>query len=206
MNINAHPCLQVNARKNAAKQPVVVVSGLPRSGTSMMMMMLKNAGLSLHIDGQRKQDIHNPNGYFETEETKDISCYTELFTGLETDVVKVISRFLPSLPATRNYRILFMRRPMDAVLKSQSLMAEDVSGEVRTEKDNQVLANVYHKHLEEILSFCSKRPNIDLLEVDYNGVLSSPQRWIETISEFIQLPLNKNEMLSAIQTKLNRNG
>jgi len=49
-----------------------IVSGLERSGTSLMMQILKASGIPVAYDETRKKDKNNPKGYFELEDGKII--------------------------------------------------------------------------------------------------------------------------------------
>src|ERR1039458_2751547 len=101
---------------------VTIVSGLPRSGTSLMMQMLEVGGLPVLSDGERKADTDNPNGYFEWERIKQLPKDPSLIAEAEGKVVKVISQLILSLPAGHDYRVIFMQRPLPEVLKSQEKM------------------------------------------------------------------------------------
>ena len=60
---------------------IAIVSGLPRSGTSLMMQMLAAGGMPVLSDGERQADTDNPKGYFEWERIKrlpkDPACIVE---------------------------------------------------------------------------------------------------------------------------------
>ena len=101
---------------------ITIVSGLPRSGTSLMMQMLESGGLPVLCDGERKADTDNPKGYFEWERIKQLPKDPSLIAEAEGKVVKVISQLILSLPADHDYRIVFMQRPLPEVLKSQDKM------------------------------------------------------------------------------------
>src|SRR5512136_2813877 len=105
-------------------EPVVVVSGLPRSGTSMLMKMLEAGGLTLVTDGQRTADEDNPKGYYEVERVKDLANETDRawLNAARGKGIKVISYLLKSLPADLNYKVLFIRRDLDEILASQKKM------------------------------------------------------------------------------------
>src|SRR5271163_4870234 len=101
---------------------IVIVSGLPRSGTSLMMQMLAAGGMPVLSDGERQADTDNPRGYLEWERIKQLPNDPQSIAAGEGKVVKVISRLLLALPAGPEYRIIFMERPLPEVLASQDQM------------------------------------------------------------------------------------
>ena len=105
-----------------ARDEIVVVSGLPRSGTSMMMKMLEAGGLTPLTDGQREADEDNLGGYYEFEQVKKMAQDSGWLEEARGKVVKVISRLLYDLPKTYHYRVIFMQRHLDEVLASQQQM------------------------------------------------------------------------------------
>src|SRR5208283_2868418 len=107
---------------------ITVVSGLPRSGTSMMMQMLVAAGLPILSDNVRKADVDNPRGYLEWEPISHIAYNPEIIAEAEGKAVKVVSNLLQHLPPTHDYKIIFMRRTLAEVIRSQDLMYEHRHG------------------------------------------------------------------------------
>src|SRR5215813_2579369 len=104
-------------------QPIIVVSGLPRSGTSMMMKMLAAGGLPVLVDAIRAADDDNPNGYFEFEPVKQLADgQNEWLTEAGGKVVKIISALLEYLPKSYHYKIIFMERELKEILASQQKM------------------------------------------------------------------------------------
>src|SRR5260370_20318317 len=101
---------------------ITIVSGLPRSGTSLMMQMLDAGGLPVLSDGERRADTDNPKGYLEWERIKQLPKDPSLIAEAEGKVVKVISQLILSLPSDHEYRIVFMQRPLPEALKSQEEM------------------------------------------------------------------------------------
>ena len=101
---------------------ITIVSGLPRSGTSLMMQMLAAGGMTALSDGERKADTDNPKGYLEWERIKQLPKQPDLIAEAEGKVVKVISQLILSLPDGHEYKVVFMQRPLPEVLKSQEEM------------------------------------------------------------------------------------
>ena len=107
-----------------ATEPITIVSGLPRSGTSMMMSMLQAGGRDLLVDGVRTADEDNPKGYFEFERVKQVATDRAWLPEAEGKVVKIITRLLFDLPTDRPYKVVFMRRRLEEVLASQAKMLD----------------------------------------------------------------------------------
>ena len=190
-------------RKTGTK-PIVIVSGLPRSGTSMMMKMLAEGGLPILTDEVRGADDDNPNGYFELETVRKLKEGN--FAWLkEADgkVVKVISALLENLPQQYSYKIIFMERALKEVLASQKKML-DHRGTISKVSDEEMEQQL-HKHLLAIRPWLVRQPNIDVLYVNYNALISKPEPVCERVEEFLESPLDQKKMLSVPTEKLYRN-
>jgi len=190
-------------RKTGTK-PIVIVSGLPRSGTSMMMKMLAEGGLPILTDEVRGADDDNPNGYFELETVRKLKEGN--FAWLkEADgkVVKVISALLENLPQQYSYKIIFMERALKEVLASQKKML-DHRGTISKVSDEEMEQQL-HKHLLAIRPWLVRQPNIDVLYVNYNALISKPEPVCERVEEFLGSPLDQKKMLSVPTEKLYRN-
>jgi hypothetical protein len=132
---------------------ITVVSGLPRSGTSLMMQMLVAGGMTPLSDGERTADADNPRGYLEWERIKQLPNNPDCIDEGEGKVVKVISRLLLSLPSGHEYRVIFMQRPLPEVLASQDQMLRR-RGTYKEGADLAAMAAAFEKHLREVYS-CS---------------------------------------------------
>ena len=185
-----------------------IVSGLPRSGTSMMMRMLEAGGIEPLIDHVRTADEDNPRGYYEFERVKQIKEDQEWLDDAGGKVVKMVSMLLLDLPPDRHYRIVFMRREMKEVLASQRKMEERNGKEVKkgaeAAKDDLMMAALYRKHLVKVHSFLERSGNIDLLYVRYNDVLADPKPQIEMIDEFFGGTLDTESMAAVVEPSLYR--
>ncbi len=185
-------------------EPLIVVSGLPRSGTSMTMQMLESGGLDIATDGIRKPGEDNPKGYYEYERVKDLEketdkSYLKEFRG---KTIKIISFLLKDLPETNNYKVVFMRRNLDEILASQTKMLKN-RGEA-SESSNEEMLELYKNHLWKVNYLMKHRPCFDFLEVNYKDVVENPRREAERISEFLG-NLDVDKMTSAVDEKLYRN-
>lgn len=191
-------------RQDEEKQPVIVVSGLPRSGTSMMMRMLAEGGLPVITDELRRADEDNPNGYFELEIVRQLrEGESAWLRGANGKGVKVISSLLEFLPQNYQYKIIFMERDTRETLASQKKMLEH-RGEAARISDEE-MEQQFHHHLTSIKPWLVRQPNMDVLYVKYNSLLAEPERFCERIASFLELPLDQSRMLSVPDTQLYRN-
>jgi predicted AlkP superfamily phosphohydrolase/phosphomutase len=185
--------------------PVIVVSGLPRSGTSMMMKMLDAGGLPLVTDGERPPDSDNPLGYFEDERVKRLARDADKgwVKQARGKAIKVISHLLESLPDDARYRVIFCRRDLDEVLASQNLMLE------RRFEGNPVgdeeAKDLYRKHLISVRLKLSSRTNFEILEVDYRDTLDDPLGCANRVRRFVGRKLDTKTMAGVVRPELYRN-
>lgn len=191
-------------RVNAPQDEVItIVSGLPRSGTSMMMQILKAGGLSLLIDEARLADEDNPKGYFEFEPVKRVRNDKSWLDQARGKVVKVIAQLVPHLPANYQYRIIFMNRDLHEILASQSTMLRrsKLSG---GEMNEAGLARTFIKQVNAMKKLVSTHPRIDLFNANYRELVESPEETIQQVAEFLDLPLLTEAMASTIDASLYR--
>jgi len=191
--------------RNKKNDFVIIVSGLPRSGTSVMMGMLAAGGLSLLTDGQRSADIDNPRGYFEFERVKKMSDGdTSWILDSKGKVVKVISALLTWLPPSHSYKVLFMRRPISEILTSQKKMLKR-RGIMQEKVGDEEMTRIFEKHLEDISHWAGERKYISLLNVEYTSLISHPAEIITNIERFLNVSLNKEKMVEIVDPNLYRN-
>ena len=184
---------------------IVVVSGLPRSGTSLMMSMLEAGGLELLIDGERQADADNPNGYFEFERVKMLEAGDHRWLAdAAGKVVKVVSAQLEHLPPERQYDIIFMNRRLAEILTSQDVMLARRGRPVNPE-DRAHIAEIMQKHLQKARRSLDDRPNIRVIDVDYNELLDNPLPQVAEINRFLGGMLDQERMADAIRPDLYRN-
>jgi hypothetical protein len=191
-------------KKDSKQQPIVVVSGLPRSGTSMMMRILAEGGLPVVTDELRRADSDNPNGYFEFETVRQMAEGN--VTWLENapgKAVKIISALLEYLPPKYSYKIIFLERDLHEVLASQHKMLEH-RNEKPTASDAEIEMQI-QQHMSAMKPWLVRQPNMEVMFVNYNTLMKNPEPVCEQISEFIELPLNKNRMLAVPDQHLYRN-
>lgn len=182
---------------------IMIVSGLPRSGTSMMMQMIAAGGLEPVTDNIRKADEDNPKGYFEFEKVKDIKTDTSWLPGCRGKLVKMISMLLLDLPPGEHYKIVFMKRRSKEILASQQIMLDRMNNK---EKIDDIETPVsYGRHLLKVQEFLKRHKNMDVLEVWYHKVIESPREQAKHINAFLGRRLNVDAMVKAVDQQLYRN-
>jgi hypothetical protein len=187
-------------------RPLVLVSGLPRSGTSMLMQMLEKGGMPIVTDKVRSADEDNPKGYHEFERIKEIDKTADKswLGSYRGQVIKTISFLLQDLPLDLNYQVLFMRRNIEEVLRSQNKMLERNGATDNLVPDQKMRAN-YEFHLKKVYYRLEHTPNFQVLYLDYPAVVAEPMREATRIREFLARPLNVEAMASAVEASLYRN-
>jgi hypothetical protein len=184
---------------------VTVVSGLPRSGTSMMMKVIEAGGIPVVTDAQRAADEDNPKGYFEFERVKQLDKGDAAWVAdAQGKVVKVISALLEYLPAAYTYRVVFVRREMSEILASQKKMLER-RGEPTDRVSDDELSRLFAKHLQKVETWLRGQPNFSLLYVDYNAMLADPSPFVRQVNQFLGGSLDEQKMAAMVDPSLYRN-
>ena len=186
-------------------RPVVtIVSGLPRSGTSMMMRLVEAAGLEVLCDEIREANSDNPHGYYEFERVKRLRDGDAGWVpGADGRVVKVISALLEYLPDSCDYRVLFVQRDLEEVLASQAKMLENRE-EDRSAVDEEELRSLYGDHLEHIKGWLARQPNFRVLYVDHRRMVTAPEAEVRTVAEFLDAAHRIQDMTAAVDPSLYR--
>lgn len=182
---------------------ITIVSGLPRSGTSLMMQMLAAGGMPILSDGERGADVDNPRGYLEWERIKQLPKTPSLMAEAEGKAVKVISQLLLSLPLDHEYRIIFMQRPLPEVMASQDEMLRR-RGTFDPREDNSVVVRAFQDHLSDVYAWLNSRPNLAVSRVQYHAVLREPQKAAEAVAKFLKVPLDIEAMAQQVDGTLYR--
>lgn len=183
---------------------ITIVSGLPRSGTSLMMQMLVAGGMTALSDGERIPDTDNPRGYLEWERIKQLPNDPACIAEAEGKVVKVISRLLLSLPPGHEYRIIFVQRPLPEVLASQDEMLRR-RGTYKEGADPTLIAAAFEKHLREVYAWLEGKTYVKALRVAYHDVLSQPKEIGRRLTEFLEITLDVEAMTRQVDATLYRN-
>ena len=180
------------------------ISGLPRSGTSLMMQMLVVGGMRPLADGERQADADNPRGYLEWERIKQLPNDPGCIAEGEGKVVKVISRLLLSLPTGHEYRVIFMQRPLPEVLASQDQMLRR-RGTYKEATNPAAIAAAFDKHLKEVYVWLDSRSDMRVVRVPYHEVLKQPADISRKLSDFLGISLNIVAMAQQVDSSLYRN-
>jgi hypothetical protein len=182
---------------------ITIVSGLPRSGTSMMMRMLAAGGMEALTDEIRQADEDNPKGYFELERVKQIKEDASWLPDARGKVVKMISALLVHLPRTQTYKIVFMRRKMEEILASQQEMLRR-RGKRADPSEDAKMAALYEKHLKQTDAWMTAEPNVAFIYVDYNRMLTNPGEEAARVGAFLDNGLDTGAMAAAVDRALYR--
>jgi len=195
------------AEQTKSGKTFVLVSGLPRSGTSLMMQLLEAGGMPLMTDGKRAADADNPRGYYEWEAIKQIAKNKELLDDktVEGNAIKCISMLLPSLPTKHQYKVIFMLRPIAEVVASQRAMITRLGSKGANLEPPQ-LERGLRAHREEIRKWGKGAQHIEWIEIDYPELVRNPVPVIEKLIEFLgtdRLP-RANAMVSVVDPALHQ--
>ena len=182
---------------------ITIVSGLPRSGTSLMMQMLAAGGMAVLTDSLRKPDADNPRGYYEWESVKRLPRRPELIDQANGKVVKVISQLLLSIPEGRNFKIVFMERDLAEVLLSQDEMLRRRGAIDST--SNDLVAAAFEEHLNEVAAWFKDRLDLSVLHLKFKDLLHDPVGSSKALQDFLALNLNVEAMVRQVDLSLYRN-
>ena len=183
---------------------ITVVSGLPRTGTSMMMKMLAAGGMEAVVDNIRVADEDNLNGYFEFEPVKKIKEDQSWLDGAAGKVFKMVSMLLYDLPKDRRYKVIFMQRDMWEMLASQKKMLER-KGQVSTVEVDEKNKALYEKHLEKVKDWLGRQNYMEVLYVNYNDVLREPHENAAAVNRFLGGGLDVEKMAKVFDKEMYRN-
>lgn len=183
-------------------QEIVIVSGLPRSGTSLMMQMLDQGGVEAVTDRQRTPDVDNPRGYYEFEIVKKIKEDASWLPETRGKVFKMVSQLLYDLPASEAYRIVFMRRDFDEMLASQEKMLARLG---RPSAPRDEIKRAFTQHLQKLFAWLEKQPNMPVLFVDHHDLVAEPASQAARINAFFGGRLDEAKMIAAVDPSLYRN-
>lgn len=183
---------------------VTIVSGLPRSGTSLMMRMLETGGIEVLSDGLRDANEDNPNGYYEYEPVKALAEDKAWVPAAMGRAVKVIYKLVYELPADLPYRILFMQRDLEEVLRSQeTMMRRDGLDPDAIGRD--VLLRLFQTDVLNFEGWAAAQPNIAMLRVGYRDLVERPRDTLRAVDGFLGGGLDIDAMAGVADGRLYRN-
>jgi hypothetical protein len=185
----------------SAPMEFLIVSGLPRSGTSLMMQLLAAAGVPIMTDDGRTPDESNVRGYFEWQEIRKLPKNPFIIEKARDRAVKVVSMLLPSLPKKHRFRIIFMQRSIEDVAASQEKLRHRRSTSLPPDRER--MTAWLRDHRDRIVELLGDAPNVDLLEIDYDDLIENPRANLERITEFARIdPIKIDIMASVIDPSL----
>lgn len=186
------------------EQSIVVVTGLPRSGTSLMMRMLEQGGMSVLVDEQRPADEDNPLGYYEYGPARALQADASWLLGAEGRAVKLVSLLVGELPKGPRYQVLLMRRALGEVLASQRKMLLRLGQAWRAEDDDR-LGALYERQLGRLEASLALREDIDVMDVHYHRLVREAEGEVSRVVGFLGRRLNQDLMIRAVDVRLYRN-
>jgi len=187
------------------KNVITIVSGLPRSGTSLMMSALKAGGMPLLVDGVRQSDDNNPKGYFEYERVKKLAKGdSEWLFKAQGKAVKIISALLEYLPDEYHYQVIFMERDIEEILASQKRMLERNDKKAESPVADEAMKQYYQAHLSEIKAWLQKKDWIRCMFVSYNDILFDPEKVFSQVTHFSDHDLDSGAMAEVVEPSLYR--
>ena len=194
---------QLFSMKKPPPAAITIVSGLPRSGTSMMMHMLEAGGMEIVTDHIRQADADNPQGYYELEKVKKVKEDAAFLDDAHGKAFKMVSLLLRDLPPHKDYKIIFMQRDMAEVLASQKIMLQRRGKD--TSRDEQEMGQIFAKHLDDITAWLDAQQHMDVLYVHYSHVIQQPLTSAETVNDFVGQHLDPRRMAAVVDVALYRN-
>ena len=190
------------AMPGAAADVITVVSGLPRSGTSVLMQMLSAGGLAVLADETRPPDEDNPRGYLEYDPVKRTATDASWVPLARGKAVKVVHLLLAHLPAGFQYDVIVTHRRIEEVLASQRRMLER-HGRAPALGD-AALARVFSAQLATAEQQAAARPEVRLLVVDYAELIAEARSVAARIASFCRARLDPDAMARAVDPALYR--
>jgi len=191
-------------RGDSSRDYVTIVSGLPRSGTSLLMQMLTAGGLQAYSDGERTPDDDNPRGYYEHAAVKRLAVDNSWLPSATGMVVKVIAQLLHYVPDELPCRVVFVERNLDEVLRSQATMLER-SGQPGAGVPAAQLSKVFETQLASVRAMLTKRKEMAVLGFDYARVVENPSDTANQLAAFLDGGLDTKAMAAVVDSKLYRN-
>jgi hypothetical protein len=180
-------------------EEIIVVTGLPRSGTSLMMQILEKVPLEIMTDELRKSDVNNPEGYYELEAVKGIVRNNQFLNDCQGKVVKIVAPLCQFIDLSLKYKIVFVRRDMEEILMSQ----EKMLGKNQL-AEREKFKTIYELHLKKTYQFflTNQIPFIDIL---YSNLLNSPEPEISKLINFLNITSTSNNLVNCVKKDLYRN-
>lgn len=186
---------------------LIIVSGLPRSGTSLLMQMLENGGIPILKDSERLPDEHNPYGYFEYQPINNLNVIADIsyLQNYKGYAIKIVSPILVKITISFPARVIFLKRPLPEVILSQQKMAQKRNDQQSAPIDTNRLLIIFEKHIRQTINSLYRNPNLKVLEVNFPEIFSNPKYIIDSVNTFLDGNLDTNKMYTSISPELYRN-
>jgi tetratricopeptide (TPR) repeat protein len=196
----------VPAPRVAVEECLVVVTGLPRSGTSMIMQMLAAGGMGVLSDGLRAADEDNPRGYLEFEPVKKLLTDAKWLCEAQGKAVKIIAPLLGALPAGLACRVILSERDLDEVLDSQErMLARRGQGPAGTPERRRMLRDEYARTLGRVKAMLAGRAGTQVLVIEHGDAIRDRLGTAGKVNDFLDGGLDVAKMAAAIEPGLHRN-
>ncbi len=186
----------------ALESEIIIVSGLPRTGTSLMMQMLASGGIPVLTDELRGADTDNPRGYYEFEPVKKLKDDSSWLPTARGKAVKLVTKLLYDLPPSERYRIVFMQRDLSEMLESQTKMLQRLN---RPTAPHDQLASAFAAHLQRLFEWFPKQAQMRVTVINYNELAVDPEPQARRVAQFLDHRPDVSAMCAAIDPQLYRN-
>jgi hypothetical protein len=178
------------------EEEIIIVSGLPRSGTSMMMQILQAGGIRVVYDSQREADSHNPQGYFELERVKKLQQDNSWIIEYKGMAIKVLYHLLQYLPQSADYKIIFLQRKLDSIISSQDKMLQSYGKPLQ---NREQIYRILSQEQESVVQWLDNKKNMDVLYLNYQSIRDNPQENSSQIEDFLNKKMDIQKMSRVIR-------
>ncbi len=183
---------------------IIIVSGLQRSGTAMLMQMLTQGGITPFIDDKRAADECNPNGYYEHSMVQQLATKNFFLRNAVDKVIKVYAKQLQQLPPEYRYKIIFVERDIYEVWASRHKVYKYRGHEVKEGFFSVRNREGIKRTIEQIKEWAALKNNVDLLGLQYSEIIEHPLENSKKIQTFLQQELDIDKMAGAVDPSLHR--
>jgi len=177
-------------------EEIIIVSGLPRSGTSMMMQILQAGGIRVVYDNQREADSHNPQGYFELERVKKLQQDNSWIIEYKGMAIKVLYHLLRYLPQSVDYKIIFLQRKLDSIISSQDKMLQSYGKPLQ---NREQIYRILSQEQESVVQWLDNKKYMDVLYLNYESIRNNPQNSSSQIEDFLIRKMDIQKMSRIIK-------
>lgn len=178
---------------------ITLITGIPRSGTSLMMQLFKAANASIATDSIREEDENNPKGYYELEAVKGIVKNNTFLKEYDGKAIKIVAPLVTFIDLSLEYRVVFILRDLDEVVQSQEKM---VGKDQQDQKEK--FKKMYALHIEKSRQFLQAHA-IPFIEIHHRELLQNPDNSLQRLIDFCGWETPMAELKSVIDDSLYRN-